>query len=101
MAIEKRKEKSMDKEFMKSFFERYYENPYAEAVKDLGTYHETQKKRQKIEGVFEVKLKDAGEKVWQLFEQYMDAWTDEQEVLLKAMYLLGAEDREKMLRGII
>lgn len=62
----------MDREFMRSFFERYYENPYGEAVKDSDAYHEVQKKRQEIEGVFEVKLKD-----------------------------VGAEDREKMLRGII
>ena len=37
----------------------------------------------------------------QMFEEYLDAYADEQEILLEEMYLLGALDRERMLRGII
>lgn len=39
--------------------------------------------------------------LFQLFDTYLNACADEQEILLGEMYLLGAEDREKMLKGIL
>lgn len=99
--LEKRRKKSMDKEFMKSFYERYYENPYGEAVKESEIYCELQKKRQEIEGVLESKIRAVGEEIILLFEEYMDILSDEQEVLLQEMYLMGAQDRERMLRDAI
>ena len=60
-----------------------------------------QKNRQEIEGTLEEKLKDSGNDLMRLFEEYVDALIEEQEVLLREMYLMGAQDRERMLRGII
>ena len=91
----------MDRDFMRLFYERYYENPASEAIRGSEKYHNLQGKRQEIESVLEEKLRVLGNDIMQLFDEYMDALVEEQEMLLKEMYLLGAEDREKMLRGII
>lgn len=86
---------------MKSFYERYYENAACEAVNGSEEYKNLQKNRQEIEGTLEEKLKDSGNDLMRLFEEYVDALIEEQEVLLREMYLMGAQDRERMLRGII
>lgn len=88
----------MDCNFMKSFYERYYENPICEAIADSEKYHALRKKRQEIEGLLEGKLTGFGNDLMQLFDMYMDAYSDEMEVVLQKIYLMGARDREQMLR---
>lgn len=91
----------MDKCFMSSFYEKYYINPQEEAVGDSNDYIRKKNLRYEIENKLVEQLKGLDEKILFMFEEYLDACADEQEVLLLRMYLLGAEDREKMLRGII
>lgn len=91
----------MDREFMKSFLNNYYADYQSEAVKDSEEYRKRQTKRYEIEKKFELLLQEHGEELLFLFEQYLDAYADEQEVLMQETYLMGAQDREKMLRGII
>lgn len=46
-------------------------------------------------------LQDYSKELVGLFDDYLNAYTDEMEFLLQEVYLQGAQDREKMLRGII
>ena len=57
--------------------------------------------RYEIEKKFVLQLQECSKELVELFETYLDACADEQEVLLQEVYLLGANDRERMLRGII
>ena len=100
MCIVVKKGKKMDREFMKSFLNNYYADFQREAVKESEEYKEKRNKRYEIERAFELGLQEYKE-LSELFEAYLDACADELEVLLEQMYLLGAADREKMLRGII
>ena len=91
----------MDREFMKSFLNNYYADYQSEAVKDSEEYHKRRKKRYEIEKKFVLMLQEYSKESVELFEHYLDAYADEQEILLQEMYLMGAQDREKMLRGIL
>ena len=46
-------------------------------------------------------LQELSDDLIKAFDDYLDACADEKEILLQEMYLMGAQDREKMLRGII
>ena len=100
MCIVVKKGKKMDREFMKSFLTNYYVDYQSEAVKESEEYKEKRNKRYEMERAFELGLQEYKE-LSELFEAYLDACADEQEILLQEMYLMGAQDREKMLRGII
>lgn len=76
-------------------------NPQNEAVKDSEEYKIKRNRRHELETKFTECLKNAGQGMLQMFEEYLDAYADEQEILLEEMYLLGALDRERMLRGMI
>ena len=91
----------MDKEFMRTFLNNYYTDFQSEAIKGSKLYQAKHKQRYEIETELETEIKEVGKNIWQLFEKYLDACADEQEVLLAEMYLMGAQDRERMLRGII
>lgn len=91
----------MDREFMKSFLNNYYADCQSEAVKDSAEYKERRKNRYEIERKFELMLQEYGEEILQSYEQYLDAYADELEVLLREMYLMEVADRERMLKGII
>lgn len=91
----------MDIEFMKSFLNNYYADYQSEAVKDSDEYKERRKRRYEIEKKFVLLLQESTKELVELFEAYLDACADELEILLEEIYLMGAQDREKMLRGII
>ena len=91
----------MDRKFMKSFLNNYYSDFQTEAVKDSEEYKERRSYRYELEKKFEVLLLELSNELTKLFEDYLDACSDEQEILLQEMYLMGAQDREKMLKGII
>lgn len=85
--------------FMKSFLNNYYADYQTEAVIDSKEYQHRKNKRYELERNFESALQEQKE-LYKLFEEYLDACANEQEVLLEEIYLMGAQDREKMLRGI-
>lgn len=91
----------MDCEFVKSFLNNYYSDFQTEVVKGSKEYQEKRSRRYEIEEKFELLLQELSNELTKLFEDYLDACADEQEILLQEMYLMGAQDREKMLRGII
>lgn len=88
----------MDKELMLRYFETEYENPMDEIVGDDPEF-------KKINDCFFKKSEElcqlvggANSPVWGLFEEVMDEYHKIELILSKAMYLKGAEDREKMLK---
>lgn len=91
----------MDREFIKSFLNNYYADFQSEAVKDSDEYKERRKRRYEIEKKFVLLLQESTKELVELFEAYLDACADELEILLEEMYLMGAQDRENMLKGII
>ena len=91
----------MDREFMKSFLNNYYADFQTEAVKDSAEYKERRSYRYELEKKIELLLQELSKDLIKVFDDYIDACADEQEILLQEMYLMGAQDREKMLRGII
>ena len=91
----------MEREFIKSFLNNYYADFQSEAVKDSDEYKERRKRRYEIEKKFVLLLQESTKELGELFEAYLDACADELEILLEEIYLMGAQDREKMLRGII
>lgn len=91
----------MDREFMKSFLNNYYADYQSEVVIDSEEYEERRTRRHEIEKKFVLLLQENSKELVELFEAYLDSCSDELEILLQEMYLMGAQDREKMLRGII
>lgn len=83
---------------MKSFYENYYADPQKTAVKDSEEYIKQRELRYDVEERFVKLLSNSDDDLEQLFEEYLDACADEIEILLREMYLLGANDREKMLK---
>lgn len=88
----------MNKEMMLHYFETEYEDP-------IGTIVGDDPKFQKINDLFFKKSEElcqlvggANSPVWDLFEDVMDEYHKIELILSKAMYLQGAEDREKMLK---
>ena len=90
----------MEREFMKSFLNNYYADYQSEAVKDSVEYQEKRKLRYETEKKFVLMLQENSKELVEVFEDYLDVCADELEVLLEEIYLMGAQDREKMLRGI-
>ena len=91
----------MDRDFMRSFCKNYYSDFESTAVVGCDDYLEKRSQRYKEEKELVLRLQEDGKEIIELFEKYLDACADEKEVLMEEVYLLGAEDREKMLRGII
>lgn len=88
----------MNKEFMREYYRTYYTNPFDEAIRDSVEYRVKQAIRYVIEDELTEKLGGTKTELYQLFEKFIDAYADEMDVLLEEMYLLGAKDREKMLK---
>ena len=91
----------MDRELMKLFLNNKYADLQTEAVKDSAEYKERRSYRYELEKKIELLLQELSKDLIKVFDDYIDACADEQEILLQEMYLMGAQDREKMLRGII
>lgn len=88
----------MDKELMLRYFETTYEDPVGEILGDDPEYKSVSKQffaksdelRQLAGGI--------NSPIWALFEEAMDEYHQIELIISKAMYLKGAEDREKMLK---
>lgn len=80
----------MDKKLILRYFETEYENPMDEIVGDDPEFKKTEELCQLVGG--------ANSPVWDLFEEVMDEYHKIELIFWKAMYLKGAEDREKILK---
>ena len=88
----------MDKAFMRDFYETYYTDPYQAAIKDSEEFRKKRDIRYEIEEELTEMLGGAGTAEYKKFDEFLTAFLDEYDELLVEMYLLGASDREKMLR---
>lgn len=88
----------MDREFMSEFYQKFYTYPSVEAIKDSEEYREKYDVRSKLEDEVTKLLGGIGTADYKIFDNFLSAMYDEYEVLLEGMYLLGAADRERMLK---
>ena len=88
----------MDKEFMREFYRNFYMHPCDEAIKDSEEYKEKNQIRFELENEVEKMLGGTRTNEYKIFDDFLTAFYDEYEVLLEEMYLMGARDRERMLR---
>lgn len=88
----------MDKEFMRSYYRTFYEHAYNVAVADSEEYREKQHIRQTLEYELEKMMGGINTPLYKKFDEYVGVYADEMDVMLEEVSLLGAADREKMLR---
>ena len=88
----------MDKVFMRDFYQKFYSDPYQIAIGDSEVFSEKREFRYQIEEELTLLLGGPHTEAYKKFDEFITAWADEYDVMLEEMYLLGAEDREKMLR---
>lgn len=88
----------MDRELMLRYFETEYENPMDEIVGDDPEFKKINDRFFKKSEELCQLVGGANSPVWDLFEEVMDEYHKIELILSKAMYLKGAEDREKMLK---
>ena len=84
--------------FMREFYQNFYKHPSDEAIKDSEEYKEKNRIRFELENEVEEMLGGNSTAEYKIFDDFLTAFYDEYEVLLEEMYLLGAYDRERMLR---
>ena len=88
----------MDREFMRVFYRTHYEHAYDIAVKDSVEYKKMRDIRYLIEDELTELLGGTGTEAYKKFDEFISAYADENDVMLEEVYLLGAADRERMLK---
>ena len=88
----------MDRELMLRYFETEYENPMDEILGDDPEFKKINDRFFKKSEELCQLVGGVNSPVWDLFEEVMDEYHKIELILAKAMYLKGAEDREKMLK---
>ncbi len=88
----------MDREFMTEFYQKFYIHPSDVAIKDSDEYKKKYDIRSELEDEVEKILGGINTAEYKVFDKFLSALYDEYEVLLQGMYLLGALDRERMLK---
>ena len=88
----------MDREFMRAFYREFREHAYDEAVKDSDEYKRMGDVRYKVEDELTEMLSGIHTPEYKKFDDFMSAYADEYDVMLEEVYLLGAADRERMLK---
>ena len=83
---------------MKDFYWKFYNDVYAEAIKDSEEYSNRKAIREELEEELTVMLGGIGSAGDKKLNEYVTAYGDEMDIMMEGMYLLGAQDREKMLR---
>ena len=92
------KGEKMDKEYMRTYYRRFYENPCDFAVAESDEFKEKRDIRYKLEKELTEMLGGTQTSLYMKFDQYISAYADEMEVMREETYLLGASDREQMLK---
>lgn len=88
----------MDKEYMRTYYRRFYENPCDLVVADSEEFREKRDLRYKLEDELTEMMGGNRTLLYQKFDDYISAYADEMEVMREETYLLGASDREQMLK---
>ena len=73
-------------------------NPCDLVIIDSEEFEEKKKIRYALEDKLEEMMGGASTYIYKVFDEYISAFCDEMEVMREETYLLGAADRERMLR---
>ena len=88
----------MDKESMRNYYRRMYENPCDLVIINSEEFEEKKKIRYALEDKLEEMMGGTSTQLYKVFDEYISAFSDEMEVMREETYLLGAADREQMLK---
>ena len=88
----------MDKEYMRNYYRRMYENPCDLVIINSEEFEEKKKIRYALEEKLEEMMGGTSTQLYKVFDEYISAFSDEMEVMREETYLLGAADREQMLK---
>ena len=88
----------MDKEYLRHYYRRMYENPCDLVIIDSEEFEEKKKIRYALEDKLEEMMGGIETPIYKVFDEYISAFSDEMEVMREETYLLGAADREQMLK---
>ena len=83
---------------MRTYYRRFYENPCDLVVADSEEFKEKRDLRYKSEDELTEMMGGNRTLLYQKFDDYISAYADEMEVMREETYLLGAADREQMLK---
>ena len=88
----------MDREYMGSYYRRFYENPSDLVVTESDEFKEKRDLRYNLEDELTEMMGGTGTIMYKKFDEYISAFSEEMEVMREETYLLGAADREQMLK---
>ena len=88
----------MDREYVRSYYRRFYENPSDLVVTESDEFKEKRDLRYNLEDELTEMMGGTGTIMYKKFDEYISAFSDEMEVMREETYLLGAADREQMLK---
>lgn len=88
----------MDREYMRSYYRRFYENPSDLVVTESDEFKEKRNLRYNLEDELTEMMGGTGTIMYKKFDEYISAFSEEMEVMREETYLLGAADREQMLK---
>ena len=83
---------------MRLYFRNHHLDPQYEIMQKSRTYMERFEDKYVLEELLTNYIESQETGIRQVFEKYLDAVNEENVQLVEEGYLLGAEDREKMLR---
>ena len=86
---------------MNLFRTNFYEDYLQEVVKDSVEYKEKRALRYDVESQFDLAVQTNGKELVKLYENYQKVLWEELDCMFECVYILGASDRERMLRRII
>ena len=88
----------MDREYMRSYYRRFYENPSDLVVTESDEFKEKRDLRYNLEDELTEMMGGTGTIMYKKFDEYISAFSEAMEVMREETYLLGAADREQMLK---
>ena len=83
---------------MRNYYRRMYENPCDLVIINSEEFEEKKKIRYALEDKLEEMMGGTSTQLYKVFDEYISAFSDEMEVMREETYLLGAADREQMLK---
>ncbi|MGN0294697.1 MAG: protein BART-1 [Lachnospiraceae bacterium] len=87
----------MDREFMEQYYD-LYEDPIGTAVEGNEAYEQLSDVQHEMEEEFAKCIGGVGSENWKRYEKMMMVYFSKISVVSKCSYLMGAADRERMLR---
>lgn len=88
----------MDMNFMRDYYRMSYFQDCKPMLIEREKYDEKCKIRYQLEEAFKERLEGYDSKLYPEFEKLVDCIEDVHNIMLEEMYLIGARDRENMLR---